>query len=134
MIKISSQSQYGLRAMAYLAQKGGFCSAGKIAREEGIPADFLEKILVKLKKAGLIKVKWGAKGGYSLALPPQKITVGDIVRPLEGKMAFAFCLDKEFSCPKEKECLTKKVWWTIQKSLNQSLDSITLFNLINEKN
>lgn len=134
MIKISSKSQYGLRAMTYLAKKKAVCSAGTIAHEEGIPANFLEKILVSLKKAGLITVKSGTKGGYSLASSSKKITVGDIVRPLEEKMVFAFCLDKGFSCPKEKECLVKKVWLKIQNSLNQSLDSMTLFSLINEKN
>ena len=133
MIKISSKSQYGLRAMAYLAKNGIVSSVKTIALEEGIPSGFLEKILVRLKEAGLVKVKWGVKGGYSLALSPKKITVGDVVRPLEEKMAFAFCLDKGFSCPKEKHCLTKNVWLKVQKSLNDSLDSITLFNLINEK-
>lgn len=130
MIKISNQSQYGLRAMVYLAQKKKIASAKEIALAEAIPSHFLEKILVKLKKAGLIMVKRGAGGGYFLSQSFRKVSVADIIRPLEGKMALTLCLERGFYCPREKECLTKDVWFRIQKALIKSLESINLSDLI----
>jgi len=118
--------------MAYLVQNKGFSSVKKIAKEELMPEDFLEKILVKLKLAGLVKVKYGSGGGYALAVPSSKITVGEIVRPLEGKMALTLCLDRKnkFSCPHEKGCLTKKIWLKIQNLLDQSMDGILLSEVV----
>ncbi|MBU2592080.1 Rrf2 family transcriptional regulator [Patescibacteria group bacterium] len=118
--------------MAYLVQNRGFSSAKKIAKEELMPEDFLEKILVRLKSAGLVKARHGSGGGYSLAIPSSRITVGDIVRPLEGKMTLTLCLDRKkgFSCPHEKGCLTKKIWLRIQNLLNQSMDEILLSEVI----
>lgn len=132
MIKISKKSQYGLRAMVCLAKEPGFCSAREIARKESIPVDFLEKILVKLKEKKLIKVKRGSNGGYALALAPQKISVGDVVRPLENKLVLTICLDREshFSCPLSANCSTRNVWLKIQETLNQSLDSMSLLDLV----
>lgn len=133
MIKISKQSQYGLRAMLYLAGKDSFCSVKEVAKNESISAVFLEKIFAKLKKAGLIKVKRGASGGYTLNKPLDKISLADIVRPLEEKVALAICLDSKSKacCPREKDCLAKNVWGRVQKAINQSLDSISLAELIN---
>ncbi|MFH1561609.1 MAG: Rrf2 family transcriptional regulator [Patescibacteria group bacterium] len=132
MIKISTKSQYGLRAMVYLARQSDWVSARLIAESEGIPVNFLEKVLGRLKKAGLVKVKRGVEGGYQLLGSPRRITVGDVVRPLEGKMAMALCLDKNntLKCPRANGCLTKNVWARVQNSLNESLDSISLYSLI----
>jgi Rrf2 family protein len=140
-MKISKRSQYGLRAMVYLAKLGlkkKICPLKKISRDEEIPFDFLEKIFSKLKKEGLIKAKKGVRGGYFLALEPKKIKVGEIIRILEGTMAPVFCIAKEkekrFFCPRKKNCPTKDVWKKIQNILNSTLNSITLADLIKNKN
>lgn len=136
-MKISTKSQYGLRAMIYLASiyhKDKFCSLRIISKKENISFDYLEKIVSKLKKAGFVKSKKGIQGGYSLAYQPEKIKVGKIIRVLEGTMAPVLCIAKEkekrFVCPRKKICLTKNVWQKIQDSLNSTLDSITLASLI----
>jgi len=136
-MKISTKSQYGLRAMIYLASiygKDKFCSLKIISKKENISFDYLEKILSKLKKAGLVKSKKGIQGGYCLAYRPEKIKVGKIIRVLEGTMAPVLCIAKEkekrFLCPRKKICLTKNVWQKIQDSLNSTLDSITLADLL----
>lgn len=139
-MKISKKSQYGLRAMVYLANprfKSEVCPLKKISKDEEIPFDFLEKIFSKLEKSDLIKAKKGVQGGYFLARNPRKIKVGKIIRTLEGTMAPVFCIAKEkekkFLCPRRKRCLTKNVWQRIQETLNYTLNSITLADLVKKK-
>ena len=130
-MKISTTSRYGLRAMAYLAKTDKACSIREISREEDISFDYLEKIISKLRKAGLVKAKRGANGGYSLSRSPQKITVGEIIKSLEGVLAPIPCAN--YSCPREEICLTKNIWQKIQDVLDSTLNSITLSNLIDKK-
>jgi len=134
-MKFSKRTQYGLRAVVYLARsrfKNKICPLKKISQDEGIPFDFLEKIFSKLGKSNLVKAKKGVQGGYFLAKSPQKIKISQIIKILEGEMAPVFCLIKErkFFCPREKKCLTKNLWRKIQKTLNSTLNSITLADLI----
>jgi Rrf2 family transcriptional regulator, cysteine metabolism repressor len=133
-MKISKKSQYGLRAMAFLAkkyEKKEILSLKEISSEEGISFDYLEKILIDLERAGLVKGKRGRGGGYRLSKSPKKVTVGEIIRALEGEINLVNC--KSEKCPKIKKCLTKDVWGKLQKTILSTLDSITLFNLINKK-
>jgi len=136
-MKISKKSQYGLRAMVYLANprlKDKICPLKKISKEEEIPFDFLEKIISKLVKKGLVKTKKGFRGGYFLARRPEKITVGQIIRVLEGEIALVECISKDkFFCPRERKCLTKNFWKKIQDVLSSALNSITLADLIRGK-
>lgn len=129
-MKISKKSQYGLRAMAYLANnERKFWSIREISEKEGISFNYLEKILSIIEKGGLLKSKKGIQGGYTLAKNPQEITVGEILKTLEGKMSLTECLGVE-SCAKEKICKTKKVWKKIQESIEETINSITLKDLI----
>lgn len=123
--------------MVYLAHsrfKNKVCPLKKISKDEEIPFDFLEKIFSKLVKANLVKAKKGAQGGYFLTRKPEKIKVGQIIRVLEGTIAPVFCIAKEkekrFFCPRKRTCLTKNVWQKIQQTLNFTLDSITLTDLV----
>lgn len=137
-MKISKKSQYGLRAMVYLAgvfNKGKICPLKKVAKAEGISFDYLEKIIAKLEKAGLVKAKRGVMGGYFLGRHPKKIRVGEIIRVLEGTMAPVECVakdkNKRYCCPRRKICKTINVWQKIQDSLTSTLNSITLADLVN---
>ncbi|MBU0547070.1 MAG: Rrf2 family transcriptional regulator [Patescibacteria group bacterium] len=133
MIKISTKSQYGLRAMVYLAKFPKQISSIKtISKSEDIPFDYLEKIISKLEKSSLIKSKKGVQGGYFLAKNPSKIRIGEIVRVLEGDIVLVKCISgqKGCKCTRERECLTKSFWKKIQDSLNSALDSLTLEDLI----
>ena len=131
MIKISTKSQYGLRAMVYLAKcQKRICPLKEISRKEGISFDYLEKIISKLEKANLVKAKKGVEGGYFLAKPAKKIKAGDIVRILEGRTNLVKCLPGGCYCPREKKCLTKNFWGKIQKTLDSVLNSITLADLV----
>ncbi|MFH1657266.1 MAG: Rrf2 family transcriptional regulator [bacterium] len=131
-MKFSSKSQYGLRAMAYLAdlyEEGKAYPLKIIAQEEKISFTYLEKIIGELEKEGIVKSKKGMKGGYYLARRPEKITVGEIIRPLEGIMNSVECLNSG-RCSRLKTCRTRGAWKKIYDSLNTTLDSITLIDLI----
>jgi len=131
MIRFSTKSQYGLRAMTYLAKNPRrILSLKEISKKEGISFDYLEKILSKLEKAKLIRAKKGARGGYFLVKSASKIKTGDIIRTLEGRTILVKCLPRGCYCPREKKCLTKSFWGKIQKTLDSALNSITLADLI----
>jgi len=136
-MKISKKTQYGLRAMVYLAEGFGQSRVfplKEISQEEGIPFDFLEKIFSKLEKVGLVKAKKGIRGGYFLARSPGKISIGEIIKVLEGTMAPVLCVAKEkekrIFCPRKKTCKTFDLWRKIQDILTFTLDSISLTDLI----
>jgi Rrf2 family transcriptional regulator, cysteine metabolism repressor len=126
-MQISKKSQYGLRAMVYLAKKNNkeFFSLKDISEKEAIPFDFLEKILSELEKIGLVKAKKGIQGGYVLAKKPEKITAKDIVDALENTTAVDCSC-----CRKSRKCLTKNVWRKIDDAISKTLQSITLKSLI----
>jgi Rrf2 family protein len=131
-MRFSTKSQYGLRAMIYLAKKKGkFTTLKEISQSEKIPFNYLEKIMTKLEKSGLLKSKKGLKGGYSLAKNSQRIKVREIIEVLEGKPQLARCIFN--FCPRSKKCLAKNFWKKINKIIISTLDSITLADLIKEK-
>jgi len=137
-MKFSKKTQYGLRAMVYLTRaykdKKRFCSLKEISENEDISFSYLEKILLILEKKKLIRSKKGSTGGYRLNYFPKKITIGDIVRSLESSTIID-CLCRGEKCSKIKTCKAFSVWGKVQKALDGTLNSITLFSLIkkNEK-
>ena len=128
-MQISIKSRYGLRAMVYLARAERICSAKEISQKEKIPFDFLEKIFSKLQQNGLIKSRRGTGGGYFLSKSPRKINVREILMVLEHKEIFPVLCKRKHCFPKKK-CPIRNVWKKIQKSLNSTLDAITLAHLI----
>ena len=131
MFRISTKSQYGLRAMIFLARcKKKICPLKDISKKEGISFDYLEKIIATLEKAGLVGAKKGVQGGYFLAKLPSKIKIGQIVRALEGEEGLVKCMAGSYRCPRKRKCLSRKFWEKIQDSLNKTLNSITLADLI----
>ena len=134
MFKISTRSQYGLRAMVYLAKtKNKISSLKVISKSEGISFDYLEKIISRLEKTGLIKAKKGVQGGYFLGKSASKIKLSEIIKALEGDKNLVKCIKfsgKKVYCSREKKCLTRMVWKKIQDSLTSTLNAITLADLI----
>lgn len=126
MFQVSKKSQYGLRAITYLAKVKRIASLKEMAKAEAIPFDFLEKIVSRLEKAGLLISKKGRQGGYYLAKPANKITAGDIVEALEGKINPVECS----LCGKAEKCVSKNVWDKVKQSLASTLYSITLKDLV----
>ncbi|MDP2909523.1 MAG: Rrf2 family transcriptional regulator [bacterium] len=127
-MKISKKAQYGLRAMVHMAKKykdNKVVSLKEMAEEENLPLDFLEKIVLDLQKAGLLKAKKGAFGGYFLAKKPKNISAGEIVEILED-IEPVECR----GCQMARICSTKSVWDDVRDSVNDALYSKTLLDLI----
>jgi cysteine desulfurase len=116
-MKLSTKSRYALRALANLIDQGCCCSISKIAKNEHLSSDYLEKIFAKLKKAGVLTVERGASGGYILSRNPKDITLKEVIDALEKP---------EFSCPDVCNCHSKNLYQQIQSGFNQVLNSITL--------
>ena len=134
-MKISTKGKYGLRAMIDLAQysEQEAVSISSIAQRQKISESYLEQLVAKLKKAGLVVSIRGAAGGYRLARPASGISVGDVLRALEGDVRAVICTAQtEEGCEGEELCVTKYVWQQINESIYQTVDHIFLDKLIAE--
>lgn len=135
-LKISTKGRYGLRALIDLAQYSEIepVSISSIASRQGISERYLEQLMTLLKKAGLIKSIRGAAGGYVLAKDLEEISVGDVLRALEGKLEPVECaaFGGGDSCEAAGGCVTKYVWQRINESINKTVDEISLKQLVDE--
>ena len=135
-LKISTKGRYGLRALIDLAQYSEIepVSASSIANRQGISERYLEQLLTLMKKAGLIKSIRGAGGGYVLAKHEEEISVGDVLRALEGNLESVECtaFGQEDICEAAGGCVTKYVWQRINESINRAVDEINLKQLVDE--
>jgi Rrf2 family transcriptional regulator, cysteine metabolism repressor len=133
-VRISSRCEYGLRAMVYLAARGGErpVPLPEIAAEEEIPGPFLERILARLRDGGLVKATRGVTGGYQLARASGGIAVGDIVTALEGPLSLVGCVPDEEACSRAESCASRVVWRRLDKAISGALNGITLEDLTRE--
>lgn len=131
-MKFSTKGRYGLRAMVDLAihSKGDHVALNSIAQRQGISIHYLEQVFSQLRKSGLVKSVKGAQGGYVLAESPMDITVGRILRVLEGPLSV---IDEEEQNANEEtsieKCIRLNVWDKMNECLNELVDSITLEDL-----
>lgn len=137
-MKLSTKGRYGLRAVLDIAVYGReeAVALSCTSEREGISINYLEQLVPKLKKAGILNSIRGAQGGYVLAKPAEEISVGDVLRALEGSLSPVDCgeLDGEEGCSAAKSCVTKYVWKKISDSINETVDAITLAELVKESN
>ena len=90
----------------------------------------MEQIIPLLKASGLIRSARGARGGYALAKEPRQITLGDIIRALEGSWSLVDCVEDPGLCDRAKECVTYEIWHDIHRAIHKILNSTTLADLI----
>lgn len=134
-MKFSTRSKYGINAMFELARRygGGPVSIKDICDSQQIPEAYLEQLFMPLKKAGLILAARGAQGGYTLAMEPKGISIGAILRTLEGPIAPTNCLDDEGGgCDRGNACPGKIIWEKIYGSINDVIDSLSLADILEE--
>lgn len=132
---LSTKGRYGLKMMFELAKRHGkgTMSLKDIAKSQELSETYLEQLVSHLRKAGLVNSIRGAQGGYELSRAPAEITVGEIIRTLEGPLAPADCVvDTEPECAKAGYCVTRPIWEKIMESINSVIDSITLQDMIND--
>ena len=133
-MKLSTRGRYGIHAMYDLAVHygDGPQSIKMIAERQTIPEAYLEQLIALLRKAKLVISNRGAMGGYRLAHKPEEITVGQVLRALEGGLNLVECLTEEEQCGKSCACPSRVVWLKIQQGLNSIVDGITLKDMFDE--
>lgn len=135
-LKLSTKGRYGLRALIDLAQysSGGPVSTASISARQDISERYLEQLMSMMKKAGLVKSIRGAGGGYVLAKDMCEISVGDVLRALEGSLEPVNCagLEPEGMCSASDSCVAKYVWQRINESINRTVDEIRLDQLVDQ--
>lgn len=138
-MKISTKGRYGLRLVLDLAvnYENGLISLKDIAQRQEISEKYLEQIIILLHKSGLIKSMRGAQGGYTLTRHPKDITVGEVLRSLEGPFVPVDCVQDRAACLRSSKCATITVWEKLGNAVNEVLDSMTMQDLVmdyNQKN
>lgn len=130
---LSTKGRYGLKATFELSLNYGLgpVPLKKISEKYDISESYLEQLFSKLKKVGYIETVRGANGGYLLSKDPKDITVGMILRTLEGEMIASECVNKEV-CSREAICATRLIWEKIEKGLSDVIDNITLADMFEE--
>ena len=131
-MEITKAADYGLRAMYRLGQVPTNTSAliGDIAAELQIPAQFLHKVMPRLVKAGLVRSRRGARGGYRLAKTPGEISLLDIVQAIDGPIYINRCLFDHEDCSMDDYCPIRPVFQTAQDALRGVLHASSLADLI----
>lgn len=131
-MRISTRARYGLRLMLDLALKHGKgpIFLKEVSRSQEISEKYLGQIIMPLKAAGLVKSYRGAHGGYTLQRDPEKITVREIVSTLEGDLNLVECVTNPGSCSRFEQCVTQQVWCQVARSIADTLEGITLADLV----
>ena len=131
-MKLTTRSRYGTRMILDMALHGqnGPVRIKDIAARQGVSVKYLEKLVRDLKEAGFVRSRRGPRGGHELDKPLAAISVGDIVRALEGDLSLVECGDEAGPCPRQADCLTRGVWMEAARAMHEKLDSITLADLV----
>jgi Rrf2 family protein len=133
MLRFTKRADYGLMAIHYIAVQNdlGSVSAKRIAEEFAIPPEIMAKILQRLAKEGLIVSQNGPKGGYALSRRPAEITVGEVIRALEGPINIVSCLE-DSDCPQLERCSLRRPVHKIQAAISHVLDTMSLAELTSD--
>ncbi len=137
MMQISTKTEYGLRCLLRLAREaqGTSLSIAEISRSEHVPKHYAQQILLKLRRAGIVRSLRGTEGGFALAQPAAKITLAQVVRVLEGAPFQDLCehFNRKTDCGHQDDCSIRPIWQIIGRRLWQALDHIALSHLIDEE-
>lgn len=134
-VKISTKGRYGLRLMVDLAvhYQQGLVPLKEIAVRQDLSEKYLEQIMMQLNRSGLVRSVRGAQGGYTLAMDPASITVGAVLRVMEGSLTPVDCVSGDSpGCARMDQCVTAEVWRRLDAAIAGVVDSITLADLREE--
>lgn len=132
MLRLSTKGQYGVRAMFEIARgyPGRPVTIREISEQQDVSVAYLEQILNRLRKAGLIRSVKGPGGGYLLAASPEEISIASILDELEGPVAITSCLDPGEGCVRVDSCVTHLLWKALGEQIEGYLKTISLRNLL----
>jgi Rrf2 family transcriptional regulator, cysteine metabolism repressor len=131
-MKLSTRTRYAMRAVLELAENFGKgpLQTRVIAKNQDISVKYLEQIMAALKSVGLIRSQRGAKGGYILANPPEKIKLCDVFDVFEGPVVTVECVANDKYCAKAHDCIARTIWVEVQQAVRNVLQSMTLQDVI----
>jgi Rrf2 family iron-sulfur cluster assembly transcriptional regulator len=134
MLQITRDGEYAVRAVLHMAARpaGSLSLISEIAEAQEVPRSYLSKIMQHLVRAGLVKSRRGAKGGFSLARRPEEITLRQAIEAIEGPIFLNICLIKKGECHRDDFCPVHQVWIEAQKKLFEVLDGKTMAQLVED--
>ena len=134
-MRITTWAEYGLICALHLAKRTGEgpITGREIAAGERLPGDYVEQILLRLRRAGLVNSTRGARGAYSLARPPEEISVRDVIAASELGTFDLHCVSHpvgEERCAESQSCSIRPVWMMLQRKIDDVLESVHLGDLL----
>ena len=134
-MRITTWAEYGLICALHLAKRAGEgpITGREIAAGERLPADYVEQILLRLRRAGLVNSTRGARGGYSLSRVPEEISVRDVIAASELGTFDLHCITHpvgEERCAESQSCSIRPVWMMLQRKIDDVLESVHLGDLL----
>ena len=134
-MRITTWAEYGLICALHLARRAGEgpITGREIAAQERLPADYVEQILLRLRRAGLVNSTRGARGGYELAKPPAETSVREVIAASELGTFDLHCVSHpvgEERCAESQSCSIRPVWMMLQRKIDDVLDSVHLADLL----
>jgi len=145
-MRMSTRGRFGLRALLHIAmcERDVPVSVAALAKRMGVSADYLMQLFVRMRRAGLVKSVRGPRGGFRLAKPAARLTVGDIVRAVEGPIAVTACVEQRTeggrrrrgapadTCARRANCVARLVWLRISDDIGRILDGTNLADILAE--
>lgn len=130
-MKLSTKGRYGARAMLELVlnYKKGPVLLRDIAQRQEISERYLERMMAALVSAGLVRSSRGRNGGFSLAMPPEKIRLSQVIQVVEGPVVPVLCVEDKKLCKRAEDCIMRDIWGKLEKAMLGVLDSITLADM-----
>ncbi len=138
-MKLTSRGDYATRVLMELAAAEGprALSVHELAARTGISAKYLEQIMTRLRVANLVRSRRGAQGGYELAVQPREITVGQVIRLMDGPLAPSACASRSahspcpaYRCPSETACVLRGLWLEVRDAISEVLDRTSFEELV----
>lgn len=134
-MKISTKGRYGLRIMLDLARNDGEQPRmiGDICKAQNLSRKYAGRLIIALRKAGMITSVRGAKGGYKIKRMPREISLLEIIETMEGRVSIVDCVDCPKKCDRSPNCAARKIWCELNKKIRKEFASISLQNILNRQ-
>ncbi|MFA7249843.1 MAG: Rrf2 family transcriptional regulator [Dehalococcoidia bacterium] len=141
-MKLSTRGDYAIRALLELATEVDlpWVPLAELAERTGISPKYLEQILMRLRTARVVKAKRGARGGYAFARPIGDVTIGEVVRVMDGPLAPSLCASRTahqpcpvYRCPSEDDCVLHGLWVDVRDAISQVVDGTTFGDLVERR-
>jgi Rrf2 family iron-sulfur cluster assembly transcriptional regulator len=134
-MELTRKAEYAIAALVDLAsqEKGAFTLSREIAKRQRIPSNFIPQIMATLSRKGWVEGVRGSGGGVRLRVPPEEISVIQVIELMEGPIALTKCLVSEGTCSNEKNCVLRGLWAKAQARMLEVLDGTTIADLVEAK-